>query len=112
MGYRKGESGNPKGRPKGSKNKTNESIKTWLLQFINDHREELVEGWADLEPGDKFRYFGLLLNYVIPKQQAMKADVTTEREQIVITNMSAASIETLEKIRRLGLNGVEGQPDI
>lgn len=112
MRYKKGESGNPNGRPKGSKNKTNESIKTWLLQFINDHREELVEGWSDLDPSDKFRYFSVLLNYVLPKQQAMKADVTTEREQIVITNMSAESIETLEKIRRLGLNGVESKPDI
>ena len=106
MRYKKGESGNPKGRPRGSKNKTNEEIKTWLLRFISDHRDELVEGWGDLEPSDKFRYFATLLNYILPKQQAIKADVTTEREQIVITNMNPESIETHEKVRRVGLGGL------
>lgn len=107
MRYKKGESGNPKGRPKGAKNKTNEEIKTWLLDFLNDRKPNLAEDWDKLEPGDRYRYFSLLLNYVLPKQQAIKADVTTEREQIVITNMAAESIATLEKIKRVGINGVE-----
>ena len=108
MSYKKGESGNPKGRPKGSKNKSTTEIKEWLGLFLADHRDELNEVWKELEPSDKYRYFVALMNFNVPKQQALKADVTTEREQIVITNMTNEGIAALEKIKGVLNGGMEG----
>ncbi len=107
MRYKQGQSGNPKGRPKGSKNKSTAEMKEWLGLFLAEHRDELNEVWKELDPSDKYRYFVALMSFNIPKQQAVKADVTTEREQIVITNLSAEAAATLEKIKRVGINGVE-----
>ena len=106
MAFKKGQSGNPKGRPRGAKNRATNELREWVERFINDNLDTIANDIKELEPNERVKFFLALLNYTLPKQQSVKADITDEREQIVIANLSPESRETLEKIKRGGLNGL------
>ena len=106
MAFKKGQSGNPKGRPRGAKNRATNELREWVERFINDNLDTIANDIAELEPNERVKFFLALLNYTLPKQQSVKAEINDEREQIVIANLSAESRETLEKIKRGGLNGL------
>ena len=106
MAFKKGQSGNPKGRPRGAKNKATNELREWVERFINDNLDTIANDIKELDPNERVKFFLALLNYTLPKQQSVKADINDEREQIVIANLSAESRETLEKIKRGGLNGL------
>ena len=106
MAFKKGQSGNPKGRPRGAKNKATNELREWVERLINDNLDTFANDIKELDPNDRVKFFLALLNYTLPKQQSVKAEINDEREQIVIANLSAESRETLEKIKRGGLNGL------
>lgn len=106
MAFKKGQSGNPKGRPRGAKNKATNELREWVERLINDNLDTIANDIKELDPNDRVKFFLALLNYTLPKQQSVKAEINDEREQIVIANLSAESRETLEKIKRGGLNGL------
>lgn len=106
MAFKKGQSGNPNGRPRGAKNKATNELREWVERLINDNLDTIANDIKELDPNDRVKFFLALLNYTLPKQQSVKAEINDEREQIVIANLSAESRETLEKIKRGGLNGL------
>lgn len=106
MAFKKGQSGNPKGRPRGAKNKATNELREWVERLINDNLDTIANDIKELDPNERVKFFLALLNYTLPKQQSVKAEINDEREQIVIANLSAESRETLEKIKRGGLNGL------
>ena len=106
MAFKKGQSGNPNGRPRGAKNKATNELREWVERFLVDNRENFINDIKELDPNERVKFFLALLNYTLPKQQSVKAEINDEREQIVIANLSAESRETLEKIKRGGLNGL------
>lgn len=106
MAFKKGQSGNPNGRPRGAKNKATNELREWVEKFIADNLDTIKNDIKELEPNERVKFFLALLNYTLPKQQSVKAEINDEREQIVIANLSAESRETLEKIKRGGLNGL------
>lgn len=108
MPFKKGTSGNPQGRPRGAKNKATKELREWVERFIADNLDTIEHDIKELEPNERVKFFLALMNYSLPKQQAVKADITDEREQIVIANLSAESRQTLERIKRGGLSGLVG----
>ena len=106
MAFKKGQSGNPKGRPRGARNRATNELREWVERFINDNLDTIANDIKELDPNERVKFFLALLNYTLPKQQSVKAEINDEREQIVIANLSAESRETLEKIKRGGLNGL------
>lgn len=69
---KKGQVLNPKGRPKGSKNKATTEIREYFLKFISTHIKDLDKAFNDLEARDKFRVIIDLSKFVLPTLKAVE----------------------------------------
>ncbi|MDD6356696.1 MAG: hypothetical protein PUG15_01180 [Bacteroidales bacterium] len=67
MAQQKGHTGNPNGRPKGTPNKVTATIRQWIVNLINDNREQLEQDFQNLEPKDRLQMLEKLLPYILPK---------------------------------------------
>ncbi|MBX2953467.1 MAG: hypothetical protein KF870_13240 [Leadbetterella sp.] len=77
MAQKKGQTGNPNGRPKGSPNKITMELRGWVAQLIDDNREQLEADLKMLDPKDRWAVIEKLMQYTIPKVQSteMKIDL-------------------------------------
>ena len=58
MAFKKGQSGNPKGREKGSSNKFNKQFKDLLIetyQALESKKDHGLQNWAEKHPTDFYR---------------------------------------------------------
>lgn len=78
MAFTKGKSGNPNGRPRGAKNKVASDIKSWIANLISANRQQIESDLESLDPAERLRFFLALLNYAVPKQQSVKADMSSQ----------------------------------
>ncbi|MBZ4676375.1 MAG: hypothetical protein JG782_994 [Anaerophaga sp.] len=69
MGLPKGKTNNPRGRPKGTKNKSTNEIKGLIQDFISRNLDDLQTQYSQLEPKDKLIFFERILKYVLPQQR-------------------------------------------
>lgn len=67
------------GRQKGTPNKVTASVKDWLSGLIDKNRKQIEKDIKQLEPKERLQMLEKLMQYVIPKQQAVSADVNIER---------------------------------
>lgn len=63
------------GRQKGTPNKVTASVKEWLSQLIDKNRRQMERDIKDLEPKDRLQVLERLMQYVVPKQQAVQAEI-------------------------------------
>ena len=74
----KGHTNNPNGRPKGKPNKITADTRQWLAAVIDKNRRQMEKDLKALEPKDRLQMLEKLMQYVIPKQQAVSADVNVD----------------------------------
>ncbi|GAB6395248.1 MAG: hypothetical protein MdMp024_1571 [Bacteroidales bacterium] len=74
MGYIKGQTGNPNGRPKGSPNKVTAELREWITGLIAGNREQFDSDWQALEPYQRLVLLEKLLAYVLPKPAPEKEE--------------------------------------
>ena len=77
----KGKTNNPNGRPKGTPNKITQDMRQWLSTVIDKNRRQIERDLEALEPKERLQMLEKLMQYVIPKQQAVSADVNDGRER-------------------------------
>lgn len=78
MKYKTGQSGNPNGRPKGSKNKTGGELRERIISFLSDEFENVQTSFSELQPREKVKLYCDLLQYGLPKLQAISLDAQIE----------------------------------
>ena len=83
MGFKKGESGNPEGRPKGSLNKTTNEIREFISKSIDTDKIKYMLNLIE-DPVDYINAVSKLLPYVAGKVKPIE-NVEREHRDITIT---------------------------
>jgi len=74
MAQKKGQTGNPNGRPKGTPNKVTSDLRVWINDLLNNSRKKFENDLLKLEPQQRVLIFEKLLSYVIPKHQSVDVE--------------------------------------
>lgn len=69
--------GQPKtgGRQAGTPNKFTGTLKEFVVNLVDENREQINKDLKKLTPKDRLNILERLMQYVLPKQQSVKADV-------------------------------------
>ncbi|PSL01921.1 DUF5681 domain-containing protein [Cecembia rubra] len=70
MGLKKGQTNNPNGRPKGSKNKANEAIRDKIQCLFEGNFDKIQTDIEKLDPKDRLKFLTDLMPYLVPKLQS------------------------------------------
>lgn len=81
----KGKTNNPNGRPKGTPNKITQDMRQWLTAVIENNREQMEQDLKAIDPKDRLIILERLMQYVIPKQQSVSAEVGIKQGNITLT---------------------------
>lgn len=105
MAFKKGQSGNPNGRPKGSTNEKTAYIRDWVISVIGSNGQRLAQNFQRLSRKEQWRVITQLLPYVLPRQHEAIVDASIDANMQVttpdpITIRFIASKEDLEAIEK------------
>jgi len=79
MAFEKGISGNPEGRPKGATNRTGTQLREMINDFLENNFEKVVSDFKELKPKDRVKLYCDLLQYGLPRLQAVQLETEFER---------------------------------
>lgn len=75
------------GRQRGTPNKVTAEIRSWVEAIIYDGREQFQKDMQELTPRERVKAVLSLLQYVLPKQQALSPDGATLAEVRAVREM-------------------------
>ena len=68
------------GRQRGTPNRVTTDLKEWVSCILDNGRKQFEQDLKELEPRERVRIYTGLMNFVLPKQQAMNVEAQTEAE--------------------------------
>ena len=89
MAFRKGISGNPKGRPAGAKDKKSEKLREWLTDIVKKHRDTIAEDLDAVDPATRLNFLAKVLPYIIPRLNAVTIAPEASCEPLVIVEVES-----------------------
>jgi hypothetical protein len=90
--FKKGQSGNPKGRPKGAKNILSKDLRETITDFLNENIETVTSKFSEMNTRDQSKLIIDLLQYAIPKLQNAKH----EMEHFIRNPMIEAALRSIK----------------
>lgn len=88
--FLKGQSGNPKGRPKGSQNEKTKYIKDWLISLIGSNAKDISQSFKNMPMKERCKFISSVLPYVLPKQTESKIKANVD-----LNNLSDEQIDNI-----------------
>lgn len=77
---KKGEVRNPKGRPKGSKNKATTKIRNLISELVEKEFENVEELLLQLKPNERAKFLTDLLKYAVPALSSINMEATVDQK--------------------------------
>ena len=108
MAQKKGQTGNPNGRPKGTPNKATQDLRAWIDGLLNDNRDMIISDLRQIEPYQRLQIVEKLMQYTIPKQQSISIEAQIQAEfaaiERLLSNAPDKAIEAItERLMKLNL---------
>lgn len=101
MTYKKGQSGNPNGRPKGSKNKQTAAIRDRVSSFLEANFYSIEQDIKKLTPKERIDVLIKMLEYAVPKlQRSEVTNVTTLEEFVQMSDEERLGVITTIKSKQ------------
>ena len=102
MAFKKGKSGNPSGRPPGSKDKKSEKLRKWLVDLVENRRASLIDDLDVVDPATRLNFIAKILPYILPKLNAVELEQGDGNKGGAITIVTADETEkaALEKMAK------------
>ena len=88
MDLKQGQTNNPNGRPKGSKNKSTEQIRAMVSELFNEQFEQVRNNFSQLDFRSRIKFLIDVMPYVLPRLQTV-----TQHNIIDIDSLSEKQIE-------------------
>ena len=93
MAFKKGKSGNPSGRPPGSKDKKSEKLRKWLVDLVENRRASLIDDLDVVDPATRLNFIAKILPYILPKLNAVELEQGDGNKGGAITIVTADETE-------------------
>ncbi len=95
------------GRAKGTPNKTTSTVREWLSQLVDTNRKQIEKDLKGMNPAERVKLFALLLNYIIPKQQAVSVEASIQAEYNEMAKLLQSAPDAVidkiaERIKEIG----------
>lgn len=66
------------GRQKGTPNRVTRDLREWVARLIDDNRDQLEDDLQALDPKERLDVVEKYMQYVLPRRQAVRADVSVD----------------------------------
>lgn len=86
MAFKKGISGNPTGRPKGARNRTTNTLRPLVTDFLNSNWLDFERAYKRLPAKDKVAMFEKMLKYSLPSLQSVSINEEFESQLKALTD--------------------------
>jgi len=87
------------GRAKGTPNKTTSTVKEWLTGLVDSNRKQIEKDLKAMEPAERVKLIAQLLNFIVPKQQAVSVEASIQAEYAEMSKLlQNAPDEVIDKI--------------
>lgn len=112
MGQRKGQTGNPNGRPKGTPNRHTADLREKINTIIDKQIDNIETDLDSLEPMQRLQIVEKLISYCVPKLSSVSVEAQVQAEYLELEKLLEKCPEEIidviiEKINTLKPNDNE-----